>query len=521
MKGTARILDEELRAWLESIGLASFEDVFEGEPNGTAIERHRHRDVWRIDGPGERKLYLKRYHRRHLKDRWPDWRRGRPARSDAAIEIERLEWFVASGLDTVTVASWGESEPGLGSFLITVGEPGWIGLDAWLETHVEASNRSLRAVARALGAEIARMHGAGLRHPDLSSWHVLVPEDEPAPSRFRHLDLLRASRGPASRRRRARDLTCLVASLPMLELDRRLRWVFLREYEKVFGGRSERPALLRAVRLRLERVRDRKKFARSLRGEWVPGAREGIWWRRGTSSETIPLTLHKPEGVPGVTIQRRWADRMNGIWSPAPDGGTWYVKVHRGRELEGVRRAERECDRLLALEWEGLPAARLIGRGSEGRLGLVVTQQVPGSPLDDRLREGWPGDAAALMREVDRLARFIRRFHELGYYHKDLYLCHVFATDPVEGPVRYHLIDATRIQRGERVRRRWFVKDLAALASSWPDGSPLGGRRGRPPRRVAAKFLEVYCRGKVPRDFLSAIRKKVRRILEHVPKSQR
>ncbi len=515
----------DLQDWLVRCRLDALAHVFEGEPTGEAIERHRHRDVWRLDGEAGQALYVKRYHRRHFKDRWPDWRRGRPARSDAAVERAAFEAFAAAGLETVPVVAWGESaDPERGSYLITLGEPGWSGLDAWiLERAAQASPRDRRRLAAALGAEIGRLHGSGLGHPDLLAWHVLVPDELDAEIRFRHLDLLRATQAPSSRRRRARDLAALVASVPMLKIDRRLRWVFLRAYERVVGGASERRALLRHIRVRLEQIEDRPKFQRSRWGEWrsTDGAR--VRWRRELAAVPKAPNLDRLEEVEGITVQRRLSERTNAVWVDPVPGETWYLKVHRARDGSGRRRAKREWKRLMALEWEGVSAARVVGWGREPRRGWVLTRQVPGAPVDELLMSDWPGSARRLVEEADRLGCFVRHFHRLGHYHKDLYLCHVFATAAESGPIRYTLIDAGRIERGERVRPRWFVKDLAALASSWPAESPAGGRRGAPPRRVVAAFLRAYGGPSAPgrRELLRAVRRKVRRILSHVPKNQR
>lgn len=79
------------------------------------------------------------------------------------------------------------------------------------------------------------------------------------------------------------------------------------------------------------------------------------------------------------------------------------------------------------------------------------------------------------------LARTVARLHGAGWYHRDLYLQHcVLAVSPgspaspgstAEGPdaARIVLLDFGRARRGARVRRRWFEKDLAALAASAPE----------------------------------------------------
>jgi heptose I phosphotransferase len=67
-----------------------------------------------------------------------------------------------------------------------------------------------------------------------------------------------------------------------------------------------------------------------------------------------------------------------------------------------------------------------------------------------------------------RLARFVAAFHETGFCHRDLYLCHIFVDlDPNGGrPPRFTLIDLARTHRPRWRRMRWIIKDLSQLDAS-------------------------------------------------------
>ena len=76
---------------------------------------------------------------------------------------------------------------------------------------------------------------------------------------------------------------------------------------------------------------------------------------------------------------------------------------------------------------------------------------------------------------VDQLARFVARFHRSGFVHRDLYLSHLFIMCSEAGVpalagdgVVFTLIDLQRVFRPRWRRRRWVVKDLAALNYSTP-----------------------------------------------------
>jgi hypothetical protein len=62
------------------------------------------------------------------------------------------------------------------------------------------------------------------------------------------------------------------------------------------------------------------------------------------------------------------------------------------------------------------------------------------------------------------LAELTRRFHRAGFIHKDFYLHHIFVVEQPDRPACLFLIDLQRVAGPGRFRRRWLVKDLAALA---------------------------------------------------------
>jgi hypothetical protein len=73
----------------------------------------------------------------------------------------------------------------------------------------------------------------------------------------------------------------------------------------------------------------------------------------------------------------------------------------------------------------------------------------------------------AVLHEV---AVLVAKFHALGLAHRDLYLSHIFGDGLDTAAPQLTLIDLQRVVR-LRGRRRWLVKDLAALHHSTPEGS--------------------------------------------------
>ena len=122
----------------------------------------------------------------------------------------------------------------------------------------------------------------------------------------------------------------------------------------------------------------------------------------------------------------------------------------------------------------------------------------------------------ARRRWLGPLAELTARLHGRGWYHRDLYLQHVVVAAPHQDRAeRLVLLDVGRARRRARPRRRWFVKDLAALLHSAPATIPP---------RARLRFLVAYCRlrgleGRAARRGLArAVLAKARRIASHAPR---
>lgn len=101
---------------------------------------------------------------------------------------------------------------------------------------------------------------------------------------------------------------------------------------------------------------------------------------------------------------------------------------------------------------------------------LIITEKIPeAEALERRLPPCFSGPATTenLQRRRDfivRLARFIKKFHETGYRHRDLYFSHIFYSD--RGG--FFLIDLARAFRPILLSRRFQIKDLAQVYYSAP-----------------------------------------------------
>ena len=135
----------------------------------------------------------------------------------------------------------------------------------------------------------------------------------------------------------------------------------------------------------------------------------------------------------------------------------------------------KELEALAFLSDHGLGVPRPVACGQtwahgRERRSFLVTEKIPNAhSLEQRLppcfRE--PKSTRNLRQRrqfTRRLAQFIRRFHELGYRHRDLYLAHIFRDEQD----RFFLIDLARAGRPLLLGHRLRVKDLAQVHYSMP-----------------------------------------------------
>lgn len=231
----------------------------------------------------------------------------------------------------------------------------------------------------------------------------------------------------------------------------------------------------------------------------LPGGLGGLFAACPTAFlRTVPgrETFAWPEeGDPPLVVKRYRRDLAR---------DRWYDRL-RGRG--GRSPGRREYENLVALRGDGLPVPRALGWAEDpDGVSLVVMARVPhGDHLRDRLLGG--EDPAPWIRA---LVPLVVRMHQRGWYHRDLYLQHW-----VEGPAGPVLLDVGRSRREGAPRRRWFVKDLAALCHSAPAVVEPAAR---------LRFLAGYLDGRGVRDrqdrraWARQVAARAARMAAHVPR---
>ena len=158
--------------------------------------------------------------------------------------------------------------------------------------------------------------------------------------------------------------------------------------------------------------------------------------------------------------------------------GTAWIEWNNIRRLEAI--GVGRC-------WPIAFAEKVVAGWEAGS--LLCTEQVAGESLEKWLPREWVAAAERFGRRwrrrvVRELAGVVGRLHWGDLCHRDLYTCHIFIEVEAEGRVRFRLIDLQRMFRMRLCKRRWRVKDLAALAASAP--------RGLISRTDRMRFLRAY-----------------------------
>lgn len=521
-------------ALLAAHGLDSFERLFAFD-GGRHVDGHRDRSVIRFELAGDDgqsvALYLKREWNpkpamliKRMLSRW-----GRPPRSRSRAECRNLVALRKRGVATTEPVAVGEERAGpfyRRALLLVREVPDAVNLGKYLEEFpAQPAAEDLaakRAMAREIAAMVRRMHDSGIAFRDLFAKHVFVSPSQPDGS-FRPtlIDAQRARRVPHLwPTSRWGDLAALLVTtnVPACADTDRLR--FLLTY-------ARQSRLTPAVRLMMARVARR---AEKLRGKGAdpqlsrgfldapPGMtplsreefrhidRQRIFVNVRHLGELARLgldTFDKVMSFSGGREYRAATDRLTVRVPLAGPGGkpeAVYLKRHRkvdvGEWLDGLLHlrkprtpADMECRNIFLLSHFGIATMKPVALGQHLRWTLrqpsfLMTEEIPdGVPADDYLKATFAPAGAANRDAVARkrrfihdVARLVHRLHRAGFYHRDLYLCHIFVRELTSAAGQpewgLHLIDLQRVRwpGPGKVGRRWIIKDLAELAYSAPAG---------------------------------------------------
>ena len=214
----------------------------------------------------------------------------------------------------------------------------------------------------------------------------------------------------------------------------------------------------------------------------------------------------------GARLLRKLPGRTNWTLTLEVDGKeqTFFLKRHAPCRF-GVPPGVREWTHHQLLEDHGIPVPRPAAAGQEIQgASFFCSAEVPGAvSLEVHLSRAKNRDRGV----VARLAAMVRKLHDIPVCHRDLYLCHLFI-QPGAGDLI--LLDLQRLigQPGGPMRRRWKVKDLAALLHS----SHLEGVTRTDRVRFLLRYLGKDRLDGEARTWARRVRCKARKMARHVPR---
>lgn len=190
----------------------------------------------------------------------------------------------------------------------------------------------------------------------------------------------------------------------------------------------------------------------------------------------------------------------------------WYERL-RGRTPRSPARMEAE--NLDALARDGIDVPRVVGWaesdswscGAQARSAMVMELVPHTEDLRGRLARS---SSAEVERLLDPLADLVAKLHRAGWYHRDLYLQHVVLRSGSEELV---LLDVGRARKERSPRRRWFVKDLAALLHSTPRSVSREHKE-----RFLERWLALTAFPGSHKDWTRQVRSKAERLAAHAPR---
>jgi len=182
-------------------------------------------------------------------------------------------------------------------------------------------------------------------------------------------------------------------------------------------------------------------------------------------------------------------------------GRVFFMKRVCGPGWRDVLREARILDTTRAV---GLPVPAVAALGAEEGRAVLLTQALPPSRKLEEVVLAERPDAERAIRLGRRLGEIVRRLHDAGVNHRDLYAGHVL----VDADDGLHLVDLGRAEVRRRVPLRRVIKDLAALRFSlgesesgralfaaclerWLDAEGSAVRRRRVERAVELKARRI------------------------------
>lgn len=408
----------------------------------------------------------------------------------ARLEFDRAQALIERGIATIEPLAWAKnwyrySGP---SHLITRELEGGVSLQTYLFDHQHGPAR--REAAVRIGRYLARLHEAGVVHPDLHPGNILVVYDRLGEPRFHLIDIHNVSIGRSLTLHASRSNLAIFNRFFIMRSTRSDRARFWQSYAAL---RNLEPAVARDMCRDIE-----KKTMRSNQILWRD--RDRRCWDDNRNFRRVDGPIARGHAIKDLddgVLQRFLADPD----FPFREPGTIMLKdsetstvaevviptstgprrlIYKRFRLKKRLAAPANRVRISAAlrSWQmghalidrGLPTPRpwlvLHHRGWMGpREGYLLCEIVEDSLdvrefLDNLPRHGkW--------KAIANLARTLCQFHDSGLTHRDLKAANLLVTRDPEGSAHFHLIDLVGVRIVDRVPMAVRARNLSRLNVSF------------------------------------------------------
>lgn len=208
-----------------------------------------------------------------------------------------------------------------------------------------------------------------------------------------------------------------------------------------------------------------------------------------TQNPKTTLFLKRYQNIPKLNQLKNWLARRKKISAMACDH----------QPAEELRKLGINTPRTIAFgqQWRGLFEKR----------SFIITEKIPDS---SSLEEKLPKNRKNF---IENLAAFVRKFHNTGFRHRDLYLCHIFC----DSRGQFTLIDLNRVFKPLLFSKKYLIKDLTQLYYSAPGDIVTKTDR----LRFLLAYLQKDKLSKQDKLLIKKIKSKARQMVKHDKKHNR
>jgi tRNA A-37 threonylcarbamoyl transferase component Bud32 len=445
----------------------------------------------------------------------------------ARMEFDRALALASRGISTVEPLAWGTRAGALGgeSFLITRELTAAVSLQNKLIAEFgcadPAKGKDRRALARSIGEFIARVHDAGVSHPDLHPGNILVSQLPNGSLQYHLLDLHDISLGWPLSWVQSRENLAVFNRWFAMRASRSDRLRFWHGYLSVrtrflaiphesaaevesrthltsfpfWAGRARRCLGTNRYFVKVRspsvyghavREMDAAELGRLLADPDSPFRDPGVRLLKDSRTSTVAeITVSTPQG-PRTMIYKRF--RVKKRLTPLLN------LLRDSPALRSWRAGHSMLDRGMPTPrpWLVLHRRTRFGPGE----GYLLCEKADGAHVPEALT-AFGADRERKWEFIATLARLIRRFNEVRLSHRDLKVANLLWSEAGSGPFSdsFHFIDLVGVARHRRdVSNATRARDLARLAISSLQSTPIT-------RTDRLRFLRAYLnwgmRGKV------------------------